>query len=205
MKKHHPFRTTLLAAGLGACLCGGAALDQAAYADDAQPHSDSIGAAITDAAVTAKVKTTLFDDSRLTGSKISVSTSNGAVTLSGSAPNADAASAAKELAASVDGVKSVDNQINAPSLADKVASKADKAAKKTGKYASDGWITTKVKSGLLADSVTKGLDIGVSTSNGVVALSGTVSSQDAVDHAEDLARKVKGVKSVDSSGLKVGG
>ena len=199
------FRTTLIAAGLGACLGGAVAISAAAYADDAQPHSDGIGAAITDTAVTAKVKARLLDDSRLKNAKISVTTTNGAVTLSGSAPTSDAASAARELASAVDGVKSVDDQISTPSLADTVAARSDKVAKKTGKYASDSWITTKVKSDLLADSVTKGLDISVKTSNGVVALSGTVANQDAIDHAEDLVKKVKGVKSVDSSGLKIEG
>ncbi len=205
MNNRNLFRTSLIAAGLSACLGGAVAISAAAYADDAQPHSDSIGAAITDTAVTAKVKARLLDDSRLKNAKISVTTTNGAVTLSGSAPTADAASAAKELASAVDGVKSVDDQIATPSLADTVAAKTDKAVKKTGKYASDSWITTKVKSDLLADSVTKGLDISVKTSNGVVALSGMVGSQDAIDHAEDLAKKVKGVKSVDGSGLKAGG
>ena len=57
----------------------------------------------------------------------------------------------------------------------------------------------------LADSVTKGLDIDVTTSNGVVALSGSDGSKDAADHAEDIAKKVKGVKSVDSSALKSSG
>lgn len=199
------FRTTLIAAAVSACLCGAAALPAAAYADDATPHSDGIGAAITDTAITAKVKAKFLDDKRLKKSDISVTTTNGVVTLAGTAPSSDAASAAKDLASSVDGVKSVDNQVNTPSLADTVASKTDKAAKKTGKFASDSWITTKVKSDLLADSVTKGLDISVKTSNGVVALSGTVADSGTVDHVKDLAAKVKGVKSVDTSGLKTSG
>jgi hyperosmotically inducible periplasmic protein len=194
------FRTTLIAAGLSACLCGGAAL-----ADDATPHSDSVGAAVTDTAITAKVKAKFIGDSRLKKTDISVSTTNGAVTLSGTAPSSDAASAAKELASAVDGVKSVDDEIKTPSVADTVAAKTDKAAKKTGKYASDSWITTKVKSDLLADSVTKGLDISVKTSNGVVALSGNVADSGTADHVKDLAAKVRGVKSVDTSGLKTSG
>jgi hyperosmotically inducible protein len=205
MNNRNFFRTTLIAASLSAWLGGAVAISAAAYADDAQPHSDSIGTAITDTAVTAKVKAGLLGDSRLKNASISVTTTNGVVTLTGSAPTADAASAAKQLASAVDGVKSVDDQISTPSLADTVAARTDKAVKKTGKYASDSWITTKVKSDLLADSVTKGLDISVKTSNGVVALSGTVGSQDAIDHAEGLAKKVKGVKSVDSSGLKAEG
>jgi len=71
--------------------------------------------------------------------------------------------------------------------------------------AADAWITTKVKSEF---GTTKGIpatDISVSTHDGVVTLSGTVTSQTQKDHAERVARMVKGVKSVDSSGLTVGG
>ncbi len=199
------FRTTLVAAALGACLSGSAGLAVTADADDAMPHSDSLGAAITDTAITAKVKARFLEDKRLKKSDISVATTNGVVTLTGTAPGVDAATAARELAAGVDGVKSVDNQIGTPSLADTIAAKTDKAAKKTGKFASDSWITTKVKSDLLADSVTKGLDISVKTSNGVVALSGTVADSGTVDHVRDIASKVNGVKSVDTSGLKAVG
>jgi len=205
MTTQHPRKRlyrTLAAAGFGLSL----GLGCAAYAaDEPTPHSDSIGAAITDTAVTAKVKAKLLDDSRLKNAHISVTTTNGAVTLTGTAPSSDAAAAAKELSASVDGVKTVDDQIKTPSLADSVATRTDKATKDTGKYASDSWITTKVKSELLADSLTKGLDINVKTRNGVVALSGTVANDDAADHVKDIARKVKGVKSVDSTGLKTGG
>jgi hyperosmotically inducible periplasmic protein len=66
------------------------------------------------------------------------------------------------------------------------------------------WITTKIKGQLLADrSVERGSDINVKTSDGVVTLSGTASSRDALDHARDIARNVKGVKSVDTSGPRL--
>ena len=71
--------------------------------------------------------------------------------------------------------------------------------------AADAWITTKVKSEF---GTTKGIsatDISVSTHDGVVTLSGTVSSQAEKEHAERVAQLVKGVKSVDSSGLTIGG
>ena len=70
--------------------------------------------------------------------------------------------------------------------------------------AADAWITTKVKSEF---GTTKGIpatDISVSTHDGVVTLSGTVASEAQKDHAERVAQLVKGVKSVDSSGLTVG-
>jgi hyperosmotically inducible protein len=70
---------------------------------------------------------------------------------------------------------------------------------------SDSWITTKVKSELLADNVSKGFDVSVETTDGVVVLKGALANRDAIDHVKDVAGKVKGVKSVDTSGLTVAG
>jgi hyperosmotically inducible protein len=43
----------------------------------------------------------------------------------------------------------------------------------------------------------------VTTTQGVVVLSGTLASQDAVDHVKQVAQNVQDVKSVDTSALKV--
>lgn len=169
---------------------------------DSTPHSNSVGAAITDTSITAQVKAKLLGNSKLGKSQISVTTTNGVVTLSGTASSTDASKAAESAARAVDGVKSVDNQIQTPSVADTAASKVDHAAKSTGRAVSDAWITTKVKSQLLTDSAAKQADVSVKTSNGVVALSGTAPSQDTVDHIKDLVQQVHGVKSVDVSGIK---
>ncbi len=202
MKCNRTIRKALFAASLCACL-GASGLGLSVQAADPQPHG--AGAELTDTMITAKVKARFLDDARLTDSKIDVATTNGEVTLTGTASSADAASSAKELAAAVEGVKLVDNQLTTPTVIDSAAKKTDKAEKAGKKYASDGWITTKVKSQLLADSVTKGLDIGVKTSNGVVALYGTVGSDDTIQHAANIARTVKGVKSVDATGLQTSG
>ena len=71
--------------------------------------------------------------------------------------------------------------------------------------ANDGWITTKVKSKLAAAKNIKSTDISVDTSQGVVTLSGTVPSKSVKNHAVREAKSVKGVKSVDASGLTVSG
>ena len=65
----------------------------------------------------------------------------------------------------------------------------------------DTWITTKVKSSLLADSDVAGLDINVDTLNGVVTLRGEVDSQAQIDEATRIARDIEGVTNVDTSGL----
>jgi hyperosmotically inducible periplasmic protein len=174
----------------------------AAGGDQPQAHSDSMSAAVSDTATTAKVKARLAGDKRLENSSISVHTTNGVVTLSGTAADKDASSAAEDAAKAVTGVKSVDNEISVPSSG--AGAELGQAAHETGHAASDAWITTKIKTQLKTNhSVERGSDISVSTSNGVVKLSGTASSKDAKDQAEAIARNVKGVKSVDASSLRL--
>jgi hyperosmotically inducible protein len=171
-------------------------------ASDSTPHSNSMGAAVTDTVITGNVKAKLLGDDQLRKSHVKVTTTNGVVSLSGTASSAEAKQAAESDARAVDGVKSVDNQIQAPSAVDRAAGKVDRAASRTGKAVSDGWITTKVKSELLADSTARKADVSVKTRNGVVMLTGTADSQDTVDHIKDITQQVDGVKSVDTSGLK---
>ena len=67
----------------------------------------------------------------------------------------------------------------------------------------DTWITTKVKSSLLADEDVAGLKIDVETVNGVVTLRGDVASQAQIDEAKRIAAGIEGVTEVDASGLSV--
>ena len=69
--------------------------------------------------------------------------------------------------------------------------------------AADAWITTKVKTELATAKHVKASDISVETSDGVVTLSGTVSTKGEKTRAVKLAKAVKGVKSVDASNLRV--
>jgi len=69
--------------------------------------------------------------------------------------------------------------------------------------ASDTWITTKVKSDLLATDNVSGTDVSVETKNGVVWLSGAVKTQAEHDKAVSVAKGIEGVKKVDASKLKV--
>jgi len=71
--------------------------------------------------------------------------------------------------------------------------------------ASDSEITAAVKSELAVDGVIKDANIGVTTTNGVVVLTGSLGSQTAIDHVKDVAAKVKDVKSVDASALVLAG
>ena len=66
----------------------------------------------------------------------------------------------------------------------------------TGEYVDDSVITSKVKAELAGDDFFKSFQISVETFKGVVQLSGFVNSQQAVDKAGQIARRVNGVKSV---------
>ena len=68
----------------------------------------------------------------------------------------------------------------------------------------DTTITTRVKTVLLNDPQVSALKIDVSTSQGIVTLSGTARSKTEEQKAIQLARGVQGVKDVRSN-LQVGG
>ena len=65
-----------------------------------------------------------------------------------------------------------------------------------GQYLDDTIITTKVKTAIFDEPSLKSLQIEVETYKGTVQLSGFVDSAASVEKAEDIARKVEGVKSV---------
>jgi hyperosmotically inducible protein len=65
----------------------------------------------------------------------------------------------------------------------------------------DTWITTKVKSELATTSDVKSMNVDVKTVNGVVTLTGTLANELAVEKAISAAKSVKGVKSVEATGL----
>lgn len=69
--------------------------------------------------------------------------------------------------------------------------------------ASDAWITTKVKADLMVTKGVPGLALNVDTENGVVSLSGEVDSRQEADRAVEVARGIKGVRRVDSSGIRI--
>jgi hyperosmotically inducible protein len=73
---------------------------------------------------------------------------------------------------------------------------AKSASHKMGQEVNDTSTTTKIKSKLLADKNTSGLAISVTTTNGVVTLSGKVKSDSEKELAEQIARNTAGVADV---------
>lgn len=172
----------------------------------------SAGVVIDDATITASVKTALLADKRTEGFDINVTTKSGHVTLEGGADSIADRLAATDLARNVKGVVSVNNNLvvaaagserrqdaNTATASGEVREAADEAGDKID----DSWITTKVKSQLLADNDVKGLDISVETKENVVMLTGVVPSTKMRDAAIAIARNTKGVRNVNASKLVV--
>jgi hyperosmotically inducible protein len=142
----------------------------------------SVGTQIDDATITAKVKLKLIEDPITKARKIDVDTVNGVVTLTGAVENEKEIKRAIEIARNVKGVKKVVNNLR---------------VEKRGiiSYLSDKEITTKVKLKLIEDPDLKALSIDVDTVNGVVTLTGTVTSEyqkkKAVEHAKSVSGVIK--------------
>ena len=72
------------------------------------------------------------------------------------------------------------------------------AGTKTGAAVDDAAITTKVKSQMATDKDVSATSVSVNTDNGVVNLTGFVKSNAEKQRAEQIARSVSGVKSVNN-------
>lgn len=114
---------------------------------------------------------------------INVYSYNGVILLTGQAPAQSMVDEAGELVRPVQGAKDVQNQI-------RVANPTSFTTRSR-----DSWITTRVKSLLLADKEISALNIRVITENGEVFLMGIVGEQEA-DKAVEIARHVNGVSRV---------
>lgn len=165
---------------------------------------DGVTQAVVDTGLTGSVKAKLATDARLKGSDISVTSENNVVILTGKAPSAEAKAAAEELAqSSVNADVRIVNHIEAPSVLSAIKEDVKAAADTTGEVITDSWISTKIKSQLLADTATKGTAINVTTKDNVVFLKGTVASQAERDAAIKLAGETRGVAKVNARKLKV--
>jgi hyperosmotically inducible protein len=147
----------------------------------------SAGEQIDDSAITGRVKTALASDPATSAFQIDVETFRGAVQLNGFVDSADMKSAATRVARSVEGVKSVENNLS-----------VGPESRSAGTYVDDTIITAKVKSALAADSDVAAHNVNVEVREGVVQLAGFVDSGEQKSKASEVTRRVAGVKDVDN-------
>ena len=151
--------------------------------DKAKSSAEEAKNAISDSWVTSKTKIALFSDERVKGTQVSVDTKNGVVYLRGKVDSDEAKQAATEVAQSIEGARSVKNDLQV------VAPTARKAVD-----ANDKDIAKMVESRMTQDTNLKKVD--VRADGGVVTLTGEVPSITAAAKASEMARGVPGVKAV---------
>ncbi|HEC52121.1 hypothetical protein LCGC14_0180270 [marine sediment metagenome] len=128
--------------------------------------------------------------------EIDVDVENGVAKLTGEVENDVDRDLAEEVAMSIDGVTKVDNQLTVnPDVETKKSADGEQTLSQSFSSATT---TATIKSKLLWNSNTEGLDVNVTTKNGVVNLSGTAQSEAAKDLAGMLAKDTDGVRRVDN-------
>ena len=135
------------------------------------------------------LETKFAQSDELSALAINTDVEHGVVHLKGEVDTEARKEMATELAKSVDGVKSVRNDI-------KVTGGEPGALERMQDTAGDATLTAKVKTRLLASSNTSGLAINVSTSDDVVKLEGEVDTETERELAELIAANTSGVANV---------
>jgi hyperosmotically inducible periplasmic protein len=147
----------------------------------------SAGEQVDDSVTTGRVKAALIADPVTKAHQIDVETFKGTVQLNGFVDSAASKERATEVAKGQHGVQAVHNNLTV------------KTGDRSGEQVvDDGAITTKVKAALAGDSRTKAHQINIETHEGNVQLSGFVDNAEAKSTAEQLARAVEHVRSVDN-------
>jgi len=72
----------------------------------------------------------------------------------------------------------------------------DSQQQTVGQYIDDTTVTARIKTAIYKDPMLKSSEVNVETFNGLVQLSGFVSTRPSIERAGDVAKGVSGVKSV---------
>jgi hyperosmotically inducible periplasmic protein len=132
----------------------------------------------------AQIQMRLQKNPDLMNNTIGVSVNNGVATLTGTVDTQAEKSDAARLAL-VSGIRGVDNRLD-------VGSKGVREA------VSDSGLTAQIKGQLIADEMTRFGDVSVKTNNGVVTLTGSVPTEEALKQALSVASSTTGVSRVEN-------
>jgi hyperosmotically inducible protein len=153
--------------------------------------TQSPGEQLDDATITARVKAKLAADPEVNPFNIDVDTDAGVVTLRGTVEDPEAKTEAAKLARGTSGVRSVRNEIKVGETT-------------AGQRVDDAALVAEIEGRIAADPDLNPFNIDVDANQGVVSLSGTVTSEASRTKAGEIARGVSGVVRVENQ-LKVGG
>ncbi|UCJ17421.1 BON domain-containing protein [Pseudomonas sp. MM211] len=165
----------------------------------AQAAEEGIDRQLSDARQQGAIDTAFALNRHLSPFEIVVSVEDGTATLKGAVENSAERELAAELAGSIEGVREVSNDLEVdPGI--EVAVVDEQARITTDKTLAqrfdDATLAATVKSKLLWNSNTEGLDIQVRAENGVVSLSGNAGTPVAKELAGELVTNTEGVREV---------
>jgi len=183
MKAMTPIAVLISALLLQGCV-GAVLVGSAAVATKTATDPRTVGTQVDDGTLELRVNNALNKDAQIKKeARINVTAYQGKVLLTGQTPNPELATRAKQIALGVDGTTEVYNEIrNGQPIG-------------LGTASSDTWITTKIRSQLLASDQVKSTNVKVTTENGEVFLLGLVTDREG-KAAADTASRVSGVKHV---------
>ena len=143
-----------------------------------------------------RLETAYLFNPHLNNLAIDTNVENGKVQLSGTVRSEIDRDLAAEIAKSLDGVESVDNDLEVrDEVEEKQLAEADQGFLQKVK---DATTTAQVKTRLIGNENVSASDIDVDTDNSIVRLSGAVRSDAERQLAELIARNTAGVRSVEN-------
>lgn len=142
---------------------------------------DVSATALQDRDIARAVRAILDAGVEIPAQRLDVSTVNGIVSLTGSAPSLLAKERAVEIAQSVKGVRAVVDRITVRSLP-----------------RPDEELAEDIRRALIVDPATEGYEVRIAVRDGAVTLTGTVQSWVERQLAADVAKGVRGVRRVDN-------
>ena len=158
MKALSPIAVLISALLLQGCVAA-AVVGTAAVGTKAATDPRSVGTQVDDGTLEVRVNSALSKDEQIKKeARINVTAYQGKVLLVGQSPNTELSARAKQIAMGVDGANEVYNEIRQGQPIG------------LGEASNDTWITTKVRSQLLASDLVKSSNVKVTTENGEVFL-----------------------------------
>lgn len=158
----------------------------------AQAAEGDMSRQLSEARQEGSIWTAIALNRHLSPFSIDVDVENGVAILTGNVESEIDRDLAEQLALGTEGVKKVDNRLKVdPQTQPKEGSSLSQRF-------DDATLTAMVKSKLLWNSNTEGLDINVDTQNGVVTLKGSARTAEAKELAGHLAQNTEGVERVNN-------
>lgn len=146
----------------------------------------STGEVMDDSSIAARTKSSLLADPLTDGLNIDVEVDRNQVQLNGFVDSQAQIDRAGEIARSISGVASVQNNLQV----------SDGGKRTTGEYIDDNVLHARVKTALANDPVVHSMKIDVEVNRGEVSLGGYVDSAAARNTAVELVRRIEGVVKV---------